>query len=517
MATFDPEYFENDVDRLQLIEQLLEIGTALSGSYNLSELLDLILSKSREITCSDAGSVYLVDRRDEYPKLLFKTAQNDSRPNVSFREFAIPLTPTSLAGYVALTGESLNLPDAYYPPEGAPYELNRNFDRDIGYRTRSVLVIPMQNRNGEAIGVLQLLNRKRQSDLQLHPENVMEATQPYSAWEERIVRSLASQAGISIERNNLQEDIENLFETFVRTSVQSGILRSIRFDDRQLQEIRYAALLHDFGKIGVPEAILVKEKKLYPDRLDTVRTRFNLVRQTLHLNCAQAKYRYLVEHPQHLAEHPDSDCPHCQKLAELDRKLADSIEQLDEYWQILLTANEPRVLSEESLDKLNDLASYTYLDIDGRVKPLVTDDELAQLSILRGNLTPEERAAMEAHVTHSYEFLRQLPWTKTLSRIPEIAYGHHEKLDGSGYPRGLTAEEIPIQTQILTVADIYDALTAGDRPYKHGLGVKTALHILRQEAERYKINADILAVFEQRQLYDVLGHTLDSSVTLRTA
>ncbi|MGC9502802.1 HD domain-containing phosphohydrolase [Baaleninema sp.] len=534
MSVCDPDSFHTDDPRLGLVEQLLEIGTALSGSYNLSELLELILSKSREITCSDAGSVYLVDRSDDYPKLLFKTAQNDSRPNISFREFAMPLTPHSLAGYVALTGETLNLPDAYNPPPGAPYKLNRNFDRDLGYQTRSVLAIPMRNRTGDVIGVLQLIDRKTRPDVQLTPANVVEMTQPYSKWEERVVSSLASQAGISIERNNLQEAIEHLFEGFVRTSVQaiemrdpctsghservaqfsvklaeavnnaeSGPLQSVRFDNRQIQELRYAALLHDFGKIGVPEAILVKAKKLYPERLETIRQRFHLVRRTLELECLQEKYRHLCDrlHDRPDAADGEDPSPPPDSL-EWDRQLENRIAQLDEYWQLVLRANEPAVLSETCLQQLQELAAYTYTDVDGRRKPLITEEELAQLSLSRGgNLTPAERSAIEAHVSHSYAFLKQIPWTKSLAAVPEIAYGHHEKLDGSGYPRGLTEEDIPLQTQILTIADIYDALTAGDRPYKHGLAPNAALQILSREATKYAINPDLLKIFEEQQVY----------------
>ena len=186
----------------------------------MGELLNLILSKSREITYSDAGSVYLVDHTHETSKLLFKVAQNGSKPRLSFKEFSLPLTDKSLAGYVAITGQSLNLSDAYDLPSGVPYQLDASFDRDINYRTCSVMVLPMQNRQGETIGVLQLINRKTKADTVLTADNAWESTQQYSDWEERIVRSLASQAAISIERNQLQESIEHLFEGFVKASVQ---------------------------------------------------------------------------------------------------------------------------------------------------------------------------------------------------------------------------------------------------------------------------------------------------------
>ncbi len=281
----DSQVFTQEaIERAELIEQLLAIGTALSSTYDLGELLTLILSKSREITCSDAGSVYLIDRSADVPVLWFKVAQNDSNPTASFCEFAMPLTYKSLAGYVALTGESLNIPDAYSLPENLPYQLDRSFDRAISYRTCSVLVLPMQNQERETIGVLQLINRKFRSDVVINADNALEVTQPFSEWEERVLRSLASQAAISIERNQLQESIEQLFEGFVRASVQiieardpctsghservadltvrlseeansitQGSLRSVYFNERQIQEIRYAALLLILARLVFPK------------------------------------------------------------------------------------------------------------------------------------------------------------------------------------------------------------------------------------------------------------------------
>jgi HD-GYP domain-containing protein (c-di-GMP phosphodiesterase class II) len=548
MTLESQELLEASAEKVELIEQLLAIGTALSSSNDLTELLHLILSKSREITCSDAGSLYLIDRSDTPHKLLFKISQNDSLPSAPFQEFAMPLTHKSLAGYVALTGQSLNLPDAYLLPPGVPYQLDRSFDTTMPYRTCSVLVLPMQDQDREIIGVLQLINRKVKPNIVLTTENAMELTQPYSEWEERIVRSLASQAAISIERNQLQQSIENLFEGFVRASVQIieardpttsghservaeltvrlseeasaisvGPLRSIHFSDRQIQEIRYAALLHDFGKVGIPEAILGKRKKLYPEQLELIRHRFALARRTLEMECAQTKFKYLLEHPSH--EHRDdasSGCSHCQSLKQFDSQLAQTIETLNYYWEFIQELNEPDVVlrrdiqafSEETAAQLAGLAQYTYRDIDGVTKPLISEEEMAQLLIPRGTLTTQERLGIEAHVTHTYHFLKRIPWTKHLKGVPIIAYGHHEKLDGTGYPQGLKQEEISIQSQMLTIADIYDALTASDRPYKRRLPLDTALKILRQEATKNKINSDLVELFEQRQVFRVVGHTL---------
>ncbi|MGK7924686.1 MAG: HD-GYP domain-containing protein [Spirulina sp.] len=543
--TFESEEFIATVtQRLSLIEHLLAIGTALSGSQDLGELLALILSKSREITCSDAGSVFLIDRVDSVPRLVFKIAQNDSLPAVSFQEFTLPLTPKSLAGYVALTGQSLNIPDAHNLLPGLPYQLDRNFDRDFSYRTCSVLVIPMQDAEGETIGVLQLINRKLRHDIKIDRNNALEVTQPYSDWEDRVVRSLASQAAISIERNLLQNNIEHLFEGFVKasvqaieardpttsghservatltvhlarevTAIQSGRLRSLSFTERQIQEIRYAALLHDFGKVGVSEVILNKRKKLYPQKLEVIRQRFAVATRTLQMECAEAKFQYLVNHPD-AHRFGDANCPHCQQLQNFDDRLQEALATLDRYLNYIEEMNEPEAietkrfeaLSEEAFVELTELSEYCYRDIDGTFKPLVTPQEMEQLLLPRGNLTTEERRDIEAHVTHSYEFLKRIPWTRHLQDIPIIAYGHHEKLDGSGYPLGLTAEEIPIQTQMMSIADIYDALTAADRPYKRPLPVDVVLKILREEVEKNKINRDLVEVFIQRHVYRVLGH-----------
>ncbi|MEG3956154.1 HD domain-containing phosphohydrolase [Microcoleus sp. herbarium2] len=546
MIVFEKPEFKNEsaVEKTDLIEKLLDIGAALSSAQDLGELLNLILSKSREITYSDAGSVYLVDNSQETSKLLFKVAQNGSKPRLSFKEFSLPLTDKSLAGYVAITGQSLNLSDAYDLPSGVPYQLDTSFDRDINYRTCSVMVLPMQNRQGETIGVLQLINRKTKADTVLTADNAWESTQQYSDWEERIVRSLASQAAISIERNQLQESIEHLFEGFVKASVQvieardpctyghservaaltvrlseevntvsSGRLRSVYFNNRQIQEIRYAALLHDFGKIGVSEAVLTKQKKLYPAQLEIIRHRFGLAQRTMEMECVQSKYKYLLEHSAY-RKHPsqEPECPQCQEIEQLDTQLAEAKTRLAEYWEVLLEANEPHVLAAEPLAQLREISQQTYRDIDGAKKPLLSPDEIVQLMVSRGNLTPEERAEIESHVTHTYDFLKQINWTKDLKNVPEIAYGHHEKLDGTGYPRGLKKSEIPIQAQLMTIADIYDALTAGDRPYKRALRTDAAMKILRQEAAHNKINVDLLELFDHRQVFSVLGHNLDAKV-----
>jgi HD-GYP domain-containing protein (c-di-GMP phosphodiesterase class II) len=527
-----------------IVEQLLEIGTALSDCLDLAELLDLILAKSRAITCSDAGSVYLIDRSGSEPKLVFKAAQTDSLPDLSFEETSIPLDLESLAGYVATTGESLNIPDAYALPINVPYQFDRHFDLKFAYRTVSVLVLPMQNREGETIGVLQLIDRKLKADLKITPENALSITQPYSDWEQQIVCSLASQAAISIERNHLLESIESLFAGFVTAAVQvienrdsttaghservaqlsvrlsqevsgveSGLLRSIRFDDRQIQEIRYAALLHDFGKISIPEAIVQKEKKLYPHQFAELKHRFTLMQRTWEVECAEQKFAYLLNSPLPYPHQSGDNCHHCTHLSSFDRELTAKLDRLQAYWKLLNRLNQPDVVRTQEFTEtlaiitqdLHQLSQYTYRDLDGTLQPLLTSIEIEQLLIPRGSLTAAERFIVESHVDRTYDFLRRIPWTKHLQDVPKIAGSHHEKLDGSGYPHGLIAAEIPIQSQIMTIADIYDALTASDRPYKPKLSLDRSLAILHQEATAGKIDRDLLALFEQRQVYLVIA------------
>jgi HD-GYP domain-containing protein (c-di-GMP phosphodiesterase class II) len=527
------------------IEQLLEIGTALSDCLNLTTLLDLILTKSREITCSDAGSVYLIDRSHGEPKLIFKAAQNDSLPNISFQLASMPLNPESLAGYVATTGESLNIPDAYALGSNVPYKFDRHFDREFAYRTVSVLVLPMQNGDGETIGVLQLIDRKLKADLQITPENALSVTQPYSNWEQQIIRSLASQAAISIERNHLLESIEELFAGFITASVQviesrdpttaghservaklsvrlsqevnsvgTGMLESIRFSDRQIEEIRYAALLHDFGKISIPESIVQKGKKLYPHQLTELSYRFNLLRRTWELESAEQKFTYLLNPTLEHRHQIGVNCLHCGYLQQLDLELNAKLDRLQSYWELLNKLNQPDVVCTpefaQKLDTivtdLQELARYSYRDLDGNLQPLLTPAEIEQLLIPRGSLTAAERLVVESHVSHTYDFLRKIPWTKHLRDVPKIAGSHHEKLDGTGYPRGLTAAEIPVQSQIMTIADIYDALTASDRPYKPRLSLDRTLAILHQEATAGKLNINLLELFEQSQVYSVLSN-----------
>ncbi|HSN15087.1 MAG TPA: HD domain-containing phosphohydrolase, partial [Anaeromyxobacteraceae bacterium] len=254
-------------------------------------------------------------------------------------------------------------------------------------------------------------------------------------------------------------------------------LPAVRFDEDDLRQLRYAALLHDFGKVGVRENVLVKAEKLYPHELEIVRARFELARAAVENERLRARL--------------DAGGP--EREAELARRA----EEIDAGWRAVQEANRPAVLAEGAPARLAALASSTFVDARGERRPLLTAFELSCLSIPRGSLSEAERREIESHVAHTYRFLDQIPWTRSLRRVPEIAWGHHEKLDGKGYPRGVAAAEIPLETRMMTIADIYDALTASDRPYKTALPPERALSILADEARRGQVDGALLRVFEE--------------------
>ncbi len=508
------------------LQELNRIGVALSTERNHDDLLDLILRKCREVTQADAGSLYLVDESPEKEKILrFKLSQNDSF-NLSYKEFTMPISRSSIAGYVALSGISLNLSDVYNLPPGAAYSFNRDLDEKNGYRTKSMLVVPMKNRSNETIGIVQLINRKRQWDFILKDAAAMEGgVVPFDSWSEELVNSLASQAAVALENNILYRNIHDLFEGFVNASVTaiesrdpttSGhsarvaaltvglaealdrsddpLFRDLSFSRDQIKEIRYASLLHDFGKVGVREEVLVKAKKLYPWHLDLIKGRFEYVRMAAEAEFASGRLEALLSRGKevYLEENP-----------ELTRAFEDRIAILERYLKVVLDANEPTVLEDGNFAVLLEIAQQTFPGWDGAMRQLLTPEEVGYLSIRRGSLDATERLEIESHVTHTFRFLSQIPWTSELKDVPRIAYAHHEKLNGSGYPNRRNAKEIPIQSRIMTISDIYDALTASDRPYKKAVPLDRALSILELEAKDGNIDRALLDVFIAARIFDV--------------
>ena len=517
-------------DRARELAELTAIGVALSTERDLHTLLELILTQARRLTCADAGSLYLVEKDESGQpfRLRCAIAQNHSLPGLPFATFTVPISHASLAGYAAATGEPLVIGDVYLLPDDSTYKQNRSFDEKVGYRTKSMLVLPMKSHRDEIVGVLQLINRKRSVDVRLGSAEVVE--RDVLTFDERCVEltsALASQAAVAIENGKLYEDIERLFEGFVTAAVTAiesrdpttsghsarvatltvglaevvdrvsdGEYRTVNFTREQLRELRYAGLLHDFGKVGVREQVLVKQKKLYPPDLEIIRSRFGYLFQRSDLEFERDRAEFV------LANGRDR---YAEEVTRLSVQRDDRRAELHRFLESITSANEPTVLPEGSFEALHEINRRTFVDFEGRERPLLEDHELQFLMIRKGNLDDTERREIESHVTHTYRFLEQIPWTRELRHIPQIAYGHHEKLNGRGYPNAVTAEAIPVQTRMMTIADIYDALTATDRPYKRAVPTERAIAILHMEAKDGMLDKGLLDAFVEARVYDALG------------
>jgi HD-GYP domain-containing protein (c-di-GMP phosphodiesterase class II) len=518
------------------IQGLNEIGAALSAQYNAEDLLGMILTKCREITRADAGSLYLVEEEEpgeeqgrvrdhRRPKkfLRFKLAQNDSI-QVPFREVVLPVGESSIAGYVAMHGKVVMIEDAYAMESWVPYTINKQFDLESGYRTCSILAVPMTNPKNEIVGVVQLINSKRNWRQRLSTvEDVENEVVPFTTRQMEIISSLASQAAVAYENSYLYENIQRLFEGFVKASVSaieqrdpatsghsfrvanltiamaeavdrdSSTYRDVKFTRSEMKEIRYASLLHDFGKVGVREEVLTKAQKLFPEQMELITSRFDFARRTLQAEMSEKKLRYLLERGR---EEFLSKQPH------FDSELENQLKELERYALIIRNSNQPTVMPELPSEFLDKIVLKHIRGIDGELRSLVTPEEARLLSIRKGSLDEKERAEVESHVVHTYNFLKQIPWTREIRNIPEIARGHHEKMNGRGYPRKLASPEIPLATRLMTVSDVFDALAAADRPYKSAVSVERALEILGQMSDDGEIDTHVYSLFVDAKVYE---------------
>ena len=514
--------------RTRELSSLNEIGIALSVEQDYDKLLHLILSKSREVTNCDAGSLYLLnDTKEIRNRLIFKLVQNDSLSNIEFKEYALPLTRASLAGYVALTGEFINLEDVYNIPEDVDYTFNKDLDIKFNYRTKSMLVIPMKDHKNKIIGVLQLINRKKSKNVTLTSDAVVEnEVIPFDEKTFGLVNSLASQAAVSIENSLLYQNIQNLFEGFVKASVHaieqrdpttcghservslltvglaevvnrttSGKYKDIHFTSDQLKEIRYAGLLHDFGKVGVRENVLVKANKLYPDGLKYITSRFDFIKKSM--ECKFLEKKMSLMHDRKIKNYK-------KYFDEIDDELKEELQKLDAYLREIKEANIPTILEDDLLSELRNIADKVYRGCSGEDLPYLTPHEVHLLSIRKGTLDEKERQGIESHVIHSYEFLKKIPWTKELQNVPDIAHAHHEKLNGNGYPLKIKEDKIPIQSMMMTITDMYDALTAQDRPYKKAAPHERALDIIGYEAKGRLVDSVLFDMFVKGKVYELV-------------
>jgi HD-GYP domain-containing protein (c-di-GMP phosphodiesterase class II) len=509
--------------RHRQFRELNRIGIALSAEKDIERLQSFILTTMRQLTHADGASLWLKMDEEGVPKLFLASSQNHSIDKNTYSAFKVPVDEKTVVGYTVSVGKSQIYDDAYNPPPGKPVG-GKSFDAQFGYRTKSMLTVPMRNYNNEVVGAVQLINAKRHPETRLTVDTVGSEVVSFQPEDVEMIESIASQAAVALDNKTLIDSIQALFDGFVQASVTAieqrdpstaghsgrveglttrlarvlneigtGKFSEFFMSDDQLKELRYACLLHDFGKVGVREHILVKAKKLVPGQLEVIQSRFEFIERSVQVKYATEKLEAMRAGK------------NGSTLVEIDHRLEEELKRLDEWMRSIAEANEPTVMPEDKASMLEFLAQQTYQDIAGRAHPMLEPQEFRFLSIRKGTLDPQERLEMESHVTHSFHFLTKIPWTPVMRGIPEIAYGHHEKLDGSGYPRGLTGDQIPIQARMMTISDIYDALTAQDRPYKRAVSSSTALDILREEAKQGKLDEDLLDVFITKKIYQPVG------------
>ena len=506
---------------LERIERLNEIGIALSAEKDLDRLLELVLEGAKTVTGADGGTLYLREDNQTIRMAVVRTDSLDfamggtTGEPVAFSAF--PLyddegTPNNgtVVTHAVHHRQTVNIADVY-DADGFDFSGPREFDQKTGYRSRSFLTVPMEDHEGEVIGVLQLINA-------LDPDSG--EVIPFDRDRQRLAESLASQAAVALTNRHLLDDLRRLFDAFIQLiasaidekspytgghcrrvpvltmmladaahAADSGPFRDFSLDSDERYQLEVAAWLHDCGKITTPEHVVDKSTKLEAlhDRIHEVDTRFAVRRQQAE---AAALRRRLAE----LGE-PDFD-------PAADPRYRQEIEALTAERDFVHRCNEGgEAMSEADREELAALAGRCWLDSDGRERPQLTDEELYNLGIGRGTLTPEERQVINNHVSLTIQMLEALPFPKHLRRVPEYAGGHHERMDGKGYPRGLCGEEMPIPARIMAIADVFEALTAKDRPYKPGRSVSAAVAILRRMGEEGHLDPDLLQLFIEQGLH----------------
>lgn len=505
-------------EQARQISDLVDIGTALSAERDLKRVLELILTQARRFTNADGGTLYLVtdDERELAFHVLHNETLNSFQGGTSGNEVTLPNVPlyddednpnhANVSAHVALTGELVNIPDVYVA-EGFNFEGTKKFDSSLKYRSQSMLVVPMRDHEGEIIGVLQLINAKNsEGDTIAFPQE-----------QEGMIHALASQAAVALTQQRLIFDLKNLFESFIKaiaTAIdekskytgghisrvteltmlmankinewEEGPYADVTLNIDELEELRIAAWMHDTGKITTPEYVVDKSNKLETvfDRIDLVQARF----QAIELERKVRAYEALLED---LGDEIDP-----RRIEEV-RQAADSdIEALQDDLEFLVTTNKGgEFLADEKIERLERIASRKWTANDESERPYLTEDELYNLSIRKGTLTTEERDIMNNHATMSIKILNELPWPKKLRNVPPIAGAHHEKLDGTGYPNGLKGDEIGLQARIMAVADVFEALSAKDRPYKDPMPLSQAIKILGFMVKDKHLDGDVVKMF----------------------
>jgi len=524
-----PSNLRGYIDSLQnQISNMSAIGLALSKEKDMDKLLEMILLEAKRISNADGGTLYMMtdDQRLKF-SIMITDSLNIHMGGTSGKE--IPFYPvklymddgqpnkTMIAANAGLTGDTINIPDAY-KAKGFDFAGTKAFDEKTGYRSKSFLTVPLKNHEDEIIGVLQLLNAQ-----DIKTKKVI----PFSGNVQKSVEALSSQAAVAITNKNLIKDLEVLFESFIKliasaidakspytgghcsrvpeitmmlaesvNEINDGPFAGIQFTDKEMYELKIAAWLHDCGKVATPEAVVDKGTKLETiyDRIHTVATRFEVLKRDEEIKYLKKQLR--IQKDDSLIENEKKEALKKARSLYLKR-----IKQQEDDKSFIEESNVGgEFMSKERKDRVNKIASYRWKD-NGSPKPFFSEDEVYNLCISRGTLTPEERKIINDHIVVTIDMLEQLPYPKHLRNVPEFAGGHHEKLDGTGYPKGLNHSEMSVQAKIMAIADIFEALTARDRPYKKGKTLSQAMRILGFMKNDAHIDTELFEVFVKEKIY----------------
>jgi HD-GYP domain-containing protein (c-di-GMP phosphodiesterase class II) len=508
---------------LKRLERLNAIGVALSAERDNKRLLEMILLGAKEITNADGGTLYTIT---EDHRLRFEIMRTQTlgilMGGTTGKEIPFPPLPLYLedgspnlnmvAAYAVLKECTVNIADAY-EAEGFDFSGTRKFDQSTGYRSKSFLTIPMKNHENEIIGVLQLINA-------IDPDTGEIIA--FSRENQQLVESLASQAAVAMTNQNLIEGLKNLFEAFIELiadaidekspytgghcqrvpeltmmladaacKVRTGPLKDFSLNEKEIYELRIAAWLHDCGKVTTPESVMDKPTKLSMifDRIHLLDPRFELLKK-------QAECDMLKKQLTAMKSGKKVDA------AAMERELEVFRQQLDADRDFLRNANYgSEYMTPEHQERVRSIAAYPFRDAEGNTVHFLSENEVYNLNIVRGTLTPEERSIINNHITVTIHMLESLPYPKDLKRVPEYAGGHHERMDGKGYPRGLTRAQMSIPARIMGIADIFEALTSRDRPYKKAKTLSESLHILGKMKLDNHIDPDLFDLFIREKLY----------------
>jgi len=511
------------------LDQLNGIGAALSRERNLDRLLEDILVAAQTITRADGGTLYLVE---EGARLRFAIMRNGTLGIAlgGTSGSAIPYYPiqlykdgkpnnTMVAAYAAINKCTVNIADAY-TEAGFDFSGTRQFDQRTGYRSRSFLTVPMKNHEGEIIGVLQLINRAT-------PDTSEIAV--FSEADLRLAESLASQAAVALTNRALIDQLEKLFESFIElintaidekspytgghcqrvpvltmmladaaNEAKEGPLSAFTMSERDRRELRIAGMLHDCGKITTPVHVVDKATKLEAiiDRIGLVDTRFEVLKRDAEVEALQERLGLRDDARLDAAARGERE-----RL--IGERLRERVSRLDEEREFLRSCNTGgEWMPPEAQARVREIAaSHRWTDPSGRSVNLLTEEEVENLTVARGTLTAKDREIINHHIVATIKMLEALPWPKDLGNVPEYAGGHHERMDGEGYPRGLTREQMSVQARVMGIADIFEALTAKDRPYKPGKTLSESLRILGQFSQDGHIDPDLFDIFVRRKVY----------------